>query len=127
VNMPAAARNPGATRRSGRISRQVTHPVGRFTQTTHWCQSNVKLLAQYIVAEQIWGPRSKPFQPTRSWRSNPMRYFSATSVAVLTAAVALGSLVSGSASALSLSVPQVAAHESAMTGADMQAGGRPSY
>lgn len=50
-----------------------------------------------------------------------MRYFSATSLAVLTAAVALGSLVSGSASALSLSVPQVASHQSAMTVADMQA------
>ncbi|HVJ44387.1 MAG TPA: SH3 domain-containing protein [Dongiaceae bacterium] len=48
-----------------------------------------------------------------------MRYFSATSLAVLTAAVALGSLVSGSASALSLSVPQVA-HQTAIAIADTQ-------
>ena len=49
-----------------------------------------------------------------------MRSLSATTLAVLTATLALGSLASGSASALSLAVPQVQ-HQSAIAVADTQA------
>lgn len=49
-----------------------------------------------------------------------MRYLSAASLAILTTALALGSLASGSASALSLAVPHVA-HQTAIAVADTQA------